>query len=321
MNRRKLLSAAASVLSAAVAPAFGQTAEIARTRRLIVPTPPGGASDTCARLLAQALSRSLGQNFVIENKPGAGGALAAQALMAAPPDGLTLMWTLSSMSGLPVLQKASPYQSVGELTPVSLVGSFAYALFVHPDLPTRTVAEFVAYARAQPDRMSYGTGSLGDLMATAKFLKVTGIRSVRVPYRGGSQLLPDLLTGRVQFNFGPLSNGLQQARDGKLRLLAVLTPQRSTLSSETPTMAESGYADITLPSWQALFLPPKTPPNVAERLSRAVVETLQDPALRAALAQQAMFVEGTTPQVLASAAGRDEMAWRQFVTEHAIAPE
>lgn len=321
MDRRRMLSAAAAAFTTAVAPAFSQTGEAGRTLRLIVPTPPGGASDACARLMAQALSRLLDQTIVIENKPGAGGALAAQALMAATPDGNTLLWTLSSMSGLPVLQKASPYQSLAELTPVSLVGSFTYALFVHPDVPARTVAEFVAYARAQPDRMSYGTGSLGDLMATAKFLKVTGIRSVRVPYRGGSQMLPDLLSGRVHFNFGPLSNGLSHVRDGKLRLLAVLLPQRSSLSAKTPTMAESGFADITLPTWQALFAPPQTPMVVTDRLSRAVVDALRDPALRAALAEQAMFVEGTTPQVLASAAARDGLAWRQFVAEHEIAPE
>lgn len=157
--------------------------------------------------------------------------------MAAAADGYTLMWTLSSMSGLAFVQKTPPYQSLAELTPVSLVGHFAYAMFVHPEVPARSVAEFVDYARAHPDKSSYATGSLGDYMAGAKFLKATGIRGVRVPYRGGSQLLPDLLSGRVQLYFGPMSNGLQHAKDGKLRMLAVLLPQRSAVAPEVPTLA------------------------------------------------------------------------------------
>lgn len=110
-------------------------------------------------------------------------------------------------------------------------------MFVHPEVPARSVAEFVDYARAHPDKSSYATGSLGDYMAGAKFLKATGIRGVRVPYRGGSQLLPDLLSGRVQLYFGPMSNGLQHAKDGKLRMLAVLLPQRSAVAPEVPTLA------------------------------------------------------------------------------------
>lgn len=321
MKRRLLLSLTLLISAWFALPVAAQAPYPNRPMRLIVPTPAGGPSDACARLLAQALSQSLGQNIVIENKPGAGGALAAQALVASPPDGYALMWTLSSMSGLALLQKSSPYQSLAELTPVSLVGHFAYAMFVHPDIPARSVTEFVEHARAHPDKISYATGSLGDYMATTKFLKATGIRSVRVPYRGGSQLMPDLVTGRVQLNFGPASSGLPQVKEGKLRMLAVLLPQRSALAPDVPTLAEAGFASVTLPTWQAIFAPANTPADIAERLSREVSRALKDPALRALLEQQALQIEGSTPQGLAAAVERDALAWRNFVTEYDIAPE
>jgi tripartite-type tricarboxylate transporter receptor subunit TctC len=322
MKRRLLLSATAAgpALILVAAGASAQATYPDKPIRLILPTPVGGASDACARLLAQALARSLNQAVVIDNKPGAGGALAAQALLAAAPDGYTLMWTLSSMSGLPAVLKTPPYQSLAELTPVSLVGHFTYAMFIHPDVPARTVGEFVEHARAHPDQISYGTGSLGDYMASVKFLKATGVRSARVPYRGGAQMLPDLLAGRVQMNFGPLSNGLAQVKEGKLRLLAVL-PQRTAAAPDVPTLAQAGVPEVALPTWQALFGPPHMAPALTERLAREVAKVLTDPALRAQLEQLSLQVEASTPQALGALADRDGRAWRSFVSEYEVAPE
>jgi tripartite-type tricarboxylate transporter receptor subunit TctC len=320
MKRRPLLNVIALSVLLLAAGASAQTSYPDKAIRLILPTPAGGASDACARLLAQALAKSLNQSVVIDNKPGASGALAAQALLAAPPDGYTLMWTLSSMSGLPAVQKAPPYQSLAELTPVSLVGHFAYAMFIHPDVPAKTVAEFIDHARAHPDQISYGTGSLGDYMASVKFFKATGTRGLRVPYRGGAQMLPDLLAGRVQMNFGPLSNGLAQVKEGKLRLLAVL-PQRSAAAPDVPTLAQAGVPQVALPTWQALFAPPHTPAALAERLAREVALALADPALRAQLEQLSLQVEASTPQALDALAERDGRAWRSFVSEYDVAQE
>lgn len=289
--------------------------------RLIVPTPAGGPSDVAARHLGQALSKSMGYTFVVENKPGASGAIAAQALMAAANDGCTLMWTLSSMSGLPSLLKTPPYQSLAELTPVALVGHLTYAMFVHPDVPAKSVTEFVDYAGAHPDKTSYATGTLGDYMASTKFLKATGARSVRVPYKGGAQLMPDLITGRVQLNLGPISTGLQHVKDGKLRMLAVLLPRRSTLVPDVPTMAEVGFPAVTLPTWQAVFAPAGTPAAVVDQLSRMIGAALAQPALRDQLEQLAIQVDASTPQRLAAMTERDTQAWRAFVSEYAIPNE
>lgn len=314
-----LLIALAACWSAA--PAAAQTPYPSRQVRLIVPTPPGGSSDAAARLLAQSLARALGQPVLVENKPGASGAVAAQALLAAAPDGHTLMWTLASMSGLPAVLKDPPYQSLAELTPVSLVGHLVYGMFVHPDIPARTVAEFIVHARSNPAQISYATGSLGDYMATTKFFKATGTGGVRVPYRGGSQLMPDLVSGRVQLNFGPVSSGLPQVQVGKLRMLAVLQNQRSPMAPDVPTLEQAGVPAVVLPTWQALFAPPGTPTAIAERLAREVALALTDPTLRAQLGQLALQIEGSTPQQLATEAAQATQAWRTFVAEYDIPRE
>lgn len=321
MNRVFPWLAAAVFHALAPSAALAQAAYPSKPVRLIVPTPAGGPSDAAARLIGQELAKSLGQPVVIDNKPGAGGALAARELMSAPADGHTLMWTLSSMSGLPLLQKASPYQSLAELTPVSLIGHFTYALFASPELPPRTAAEFVDHTRARPDALSYATGSLADYMATAKFLQATGTRAVRVPYRGGALLMPDLTAGRVHFNFGPLSSGLPLAKEGKLRVLAVLGAQRSPLAPDVPTLAEAGVATVSVPSWQALFGPPGMASAIAERLSRDVTAALASPDLRTQLERLALQLEGSTPAALAAAVVRDAQVWRSFVQEYDIPQE
>lgn len=317
----RLLTVLPLALCAAIASVSAPAQSPGKPIRLVVPTPAGGPSDTAARTVAQALAKSLGQAIVVENRPGAGGSIAAQAVLGAPPDGHTLLWGLASMAGIPLLQSSPPFQSLGEFVPVSIVGRFAFGMFVHPDVPAKSVPELVAYARANPDRLSYATGTLGEYMAAAQFLKSTGISSVRVPYKGGAQLMPDLVSGRVHLNFGPVSSGLQHAKDGKLRMLAVLLSQRSPVAPDVPTLVEAGVASVSLPSWQALFAPPKTPREVAGRLSREVARALGDPGVRARLEQQALQVEGSTPEALAAVVARDTEAWRTFVREYDIPQE
>jgi tripartite-type tricarboxylate transporter receptor subunit TctC len=318
---KSLLCALSVGLCAAIAAAPAAAQYPSKPIRLIVPTPAGGPSDTAARALGQALSRSIGQAVVIENRPGAGGAIAAQAVVSAPPDGYTLLWGIASMAAIPLLQKSSPYQSFAELTPVSIVGVFAFGMFVHPDVPGKTVADFVGYGRAHPDKLSYATGTLGEYMAAAQFFKITGISSVRVPYKGGAQLMPDLISGRVQVNFGPVSSGLQHVKEGRLRMLAILLPQRSAVAPDVPTLAEAGVASVSLPTWQAIFAPPRTPRDIADRLSREVALVLRDPAVRAQFDQQALQPEGSTPEALAAAIAGDVEAWRSFIRENNIPQE
>jgi tripartite-type tricarboxylate transporter receptor subunit TctC len=287
--------------------------------RLIVPTPAGGPSDGAARVVAQALAQSSGQNVVVENKPGAGGSIAAQAVMAAAPDGRTLLWTLASMTGIPMLQKSPPFQSLAELMPVTLIGHFSFGLFAHPELPVRSVADLVARSKAAAVDCAHGT--LGEFMAAAQFMKASGTRLVLVPYKGGAQLMPDLLAGRVQVNFGPLSSGLQHVNAGKLRLMATLGAQRSPLAPDVPTLAESGVTAGPLPTWQALFAPPGTPAGVAERLARDVAAVLRDPQVKAQLEQRALQLDASGPAALSARIGQDQQLWRDFIQSNDIRPE
>jgi tripartite-type tricarboxylate transporter receptor subunit TctC len=316
------LFAALSAVLCAVLPAAPVAAQYpAKPVRLVLSTPAGGPSDTAARALAHSLAKSLGQPVVVENKPGANGAIAIQAVMAAPPDGYTLLWGIASMATLPLVQKSAPFQSMAELTPVALVGSFAFGLFVHPSVPAQSTSEFVSYLRARPDQLNYGTGTLGEYMAGARLLKTSGTAALRVPYRGGQQLMPDLLAGRIQFNIGPLSGGLPHVRDGKLRLLAVLLPQRSALAPDTPTLDEAGITSVVLPTWQAILAPPNTPREVVERLSRDVARSLGEAGLRGQLEQQGLLVQAAGPEGLAATIARDVETWRTFVRDYNIPQE
>jgi tripartite-type tricarboxylate transporter receptor subunit TctC len=320
----KLATGVAVAVLIATAPAVSAQSAAAfpsRPIHIVVPTPAGGPSDTAARLVAQALRTAWGQPVNVENKAGAGGAIAAQAVVSAPPDGHTLLWAQASMAGLPVLQKSPPYRNMNELTPVSNVVQFEYALFVDNDLPVKSFADLVAYGRANPDKLSYATGTLGEYMVGAHVLKNTGVKALRVSYKGGAQLMPDLISGQVQVNFGPILSGLQHVKAGKLKMLATLLPQRSPLLPEVPTLVELGVPAGNLPSWNAVFAPANTPRDVVEKISVAIAQALKTPSLRATLEQQGAVPLGSTPGQLADAVEAATDAWRVFIREYSIPQE
>jgi tripartite-type tricarboxylate transporter receptor subunit TctC len=321
--RRVFLLSSTALLLATVPCAQAQTATgyPARPVTIVVPTPAGGPSDTAARLVAKSLSAAWGQPVVVENKAGAGGALAAQAVMAAPPDGHTLLWAQASMAGMPFVQKGAPYQSMSEFTPVSKILNFGYALFVTRDLPAQNFTDLVAYGRAQPDRLNFATGTLGEYMVAEHVLKAAGIKAQRVPYKGGAQLMPDLIGGQVQLNFGPILSGLQHVKAGKLKMLATALPQRSALLPDVPTLAELGIPAGTLPTWNALLAPPGTPRDVAEKLASAIAQSLRDPAVRGPLEANGADPIGSTPQQLADAVAAATSAWLAFVRDYSIPQE
>lgn len=301
-------------------PAMAQAASTFPSRpvRIVVPTPAAGPSDTTARLVAQALTTAWGQQVIVENRAGAGGALAAQAVMAAPADGHTLLWALSSMAGLPFVQASPPYRSMSELTPVTNAVQFSYGLFVSGELPIKSFAELVAYGRANPGKLNYATGTLADYMLGARVLQSAGIEAVRVPYKGAAQLMPDLISGQVQINFGPIISGLQHVKTGKLKLLATLLPQRSALLPEVPTLTELGVPASHLPAWNGVFAPANTPRDVVEKISLAIAQALKNPATRSTLEQQGAHVLGSTPAQLAEAVEAASGAWQAFARDYKL---
>lgn len=323
MDKRNVLltSLIIAVVGLAGSPAAtAQTNFATQPVKIVVATPPGGASDAAARLLAQSLAKNLGQQVLVENRPGGNGVPAVQSVLGAPADGHTLLWTMSSMTGLPVLVKSSPVKSMREFTPVVPIVNLVYGLVVNPKVPAKTVGELSAYLKANPDRLNYGTGVLSEYMVTAHYLRSAGVQAQWVPYKGGAQLMPDLISGELQFNIGPLAPALPHVRSGKLRLLATL-PERSTIVPDVPSLAEAGVATDTLPMWNGLVAPPRTPPDVVARLAEGVNRALADPAVRGALEAQGFRVTGGTPQQMADAIDAAAEVWRQFVRDYAIPQE
>ncbi|MEJ6001085.1 Bug family tripartite tricarboxylate transporter substrate binding protein [Paucibacter soli] len=288
--------------------------------KIVVATPAGGASDTAARLIAQSLAKSMGRQVLVENKPGGNGAPAVQAVLTAPADGLTLLWAQSSMTGMPLLVKASPIRSMAEFVPVVPVVNLVYGVFVNPRLPVNSLAELSAHLKTHPGQLAYGTGVLGEYMVTEHYLRAAGVKALRVPYKGGAQLMPDLIGGELQFNIGPLAPALPHVRSGKLRLLATL-PDRAEMVPGVPSMAESGITTASLPTWNGLVAPPGTSPELAAALAAEVNRALGEPALRTALEAQGFRVSGGTPQQMGAAIESASAAWRQFVRDYEIPQE
>ena len=313
--------AAALGLLAALASAPAMAAWPDKPVRLVVPFPAGGASDTAARSLAQTLGKSLGQVIVVENRPGASGAIAAQSVLRAPADGYTLLWASASMVAIPQLQKSAPFRSFGEFAPVSMVGRLTFCLFVPNSVPANSVAEFIKYAKANPGKLSYGTGSLAEYMVATEFMKAAGVDLVQVPYKGGVQAMPDLIAGRLQLNFGPYANGYPHVKDGKLRMLATLGASRSPVAPDLPTLAEAGVPNVSSPTWQAVFAPPGTPRAIVDRLAGDIAAALKDPVLREQFNRQAVQPEATTPEGLARVVRDDVETWKRFIREHKIPQE
>jgi len=304
--------------------AFGATATLAESTypvkpvRMVVPLPPGGPTDFLARTVAQNLSTALGQPVVVDNRPGADGAIAVRDVMAAPPDGHTLLFSIGSMIAIPLLSAPPAFDWLRELAPVGKVGRLTFCLAVNPEVPARTVAELVSYARANPEKLNYSTSTLGELMSAAQFMNATGIRMTRVPYKGGAQAMPDLLAGRIQVMFGPMTLAAPHAKTGALRILATFLPERSTLMPEVPTIAETGFPGVKVPTWQAIFVAAKTQTAVVSRLNRELSVALSKPELRVELERRAIFVETATPEELSRTVTEEQLAWSAVIAEYKL---
>ncbi len=210
--------------------------------RMIVPFPPGGSTDVAARLLANPLAQALGQSIIVDNRPGADGVIAADLTIHAQPDGYTLLFaTSTTMSATPTLRKNPPYDPVTQFTPISSVGRNVFFLFVHPGVPARTVKELVEFARANPGKVNYGTGSATGVIATAQFRLLTGLDINHVPYKGDAPVTNDLIGGRLQMVIMGTNPAFAQARNGKLRVLATLLRSRSSAARPRNTAARAQH--------------------------------------------------------------------------------
>ncbi len=290
--------------------------------RLIVPFPPGGAAEVGARIFAQPLGQALGQPVVIETKPGADGAIAADATMKAAPDGYTLFYaTNTAFSWVPSVRKDPPYDPVNDFTPVSLVGQFGFFLFSHPSVPATSMKELLAHIRANPGKLNYGSGNSTSIVSTAQLLQREKLEVVHVPYKGDGPLMVDLLGGRVHFAIATPGTAAPQVREGKLRALATLLPSRSALLPDAPTMAEAGLKDLSVTPWGGVFGPKGLPRDVSDRVSRELQAVLKRPEVREAFGKLAFEPRGSTPEELAAFTREQLAVWRRAIADAGIKPE
>ncbi|MES2188468.1 MAG: tripartite tricarboxylate transporter substrate binding protein [Pseudomonadota bacterium] len=270
--------------------------------RLVVPYVAGGPADLLARKIAQKLGERLHRAIVIDNKSGAGGSVGAAYVVRAEPDGTTILYNTSTMAIDPVLRRNLPYDVLRDLTPVTTAVVGPLAILVNPKVPAKNIAEFVAYAKAHPGKLNFGSAGAGSSlhMATEQFALAAGIKLVHVPYKGGSETLMATIADDIQFAMNPMPSALQYARNGKeLRALAVTTRKHSAIWPELPTVAESGVQGLEAYDssiWYQFYLPSKTPQATVEALNADIRAVLKQPDLDRWLQEQGMEALGDTPE-------------------------
>jgi tripartite-type tricarboxylate transporter receptor subunit TctC len=295
----------------------------AKPIRFIVPFPPGGSADILARAIGQKAGEGLGQSVVVENRPGAGTAIGAEALAKSAPDGYAIMiGTVSSHAINPALNPKLPFDPVKDFTPVSLVASIPFAMIVHPSVPAKTVQEFVALARAKPGTLNYSSAGSGtsNHLAGELLRSMTGIDIVHVPYKGSAPALNDLIAGQVSLMFDLVLTAAPHVKSGAVRGLAVTGAQRSSALPELPTVAESipGYE---VSAWFGIFAPAGVPQPVVQRLNAEFVKALQQPDLRQRLASQGAEPLTNTPDEFAAYLRAEIDKWAKVVKAAGMKPD
>ena len=284
--------------------------------RLIVPFPAGGAADLAARTVMQALSQGLGQPVIIDNRGGADGAIASNAVISAAPDGYTILFaTTTGLNAAPTLRKQPPYDPVTAFTPVSLVGRFGFFLFVHESVPAKNVPEFLNYVRANPGKINYGTGNGTSILATAQLALIEKLDIAHIPYKGDAPATADLIAGRVQMMIGTPGSALPQVREGRVRVLATLLANRSSLAPEAPTTVEAGLGKLTISPWAGLFGPAGLPREVVDRLAREMKVVAARKDVREALDRIAFDLQSSTPEEMAAILKEQLEVWKKTVQE------
>lgn len=270
----------------------------ARPVTLLLGFAPGGPNDLVARALAQRLSQQLNQQFVVENRPGANGNIAAAAVSRAVPDGATFLYNSSSLALSPALYRKAPIEPLRDLVPVNGTATLPLVCVVAPSFPSANFREWVAHLRANPGRFNYGSAGTGNLahIAPAMVLKAKGLDAVHTPYKGSSEALQGLLNGSTQFQFDSVNSSLPLIRSGRLKALFVASSERSPALPEVPTLVESGGQAIDAGAWQGIMAPARTPPAIVQRMASEIGKAMASPEMKAALAAQGAYSIASTPE-------------------------
>lgn len=322
MTSRTVPRLLTAVLFALVSATAGAQVFPSKPMRIVVPFPPGSATDTIARAFVNAMAPVLGQPMVVDNKAGADGAIAGADVMRAAPDGHTLLFaTNSPLAVAPAMKKVPPYDPLTDFTPIIDIGRYTFFLVVHPSVTAATLAEFIAQAKAQPNQLNYATGNTTGIAAVAQFSALAGVRMTHVPYKGEPQALTDLLAGRVQMMVVSAGTSIAHIRDGKLKALAVTLPTRSPMLPQVPTMAEAGVPQFSIISWAAVVGPARMPADLVERLNREFTAAMSKPEVTAAAERQAFQLVGSTPARLGGFMKEQLDSYRTMLKAAGIEPE
>jgi tripartite-type tricarboxylate transporter receptor subunit TctC len=324
MNRSRRqflhLAAGAAVLPTASRIASAQSFP-SRPVHIVVGFPPGGATDTTARLMGQWLSERLGQPFVIENRPGAGGNIATEAVVRSPPDGYTLLLALTNNAGNATLYDKLNFNFIRDIAPVASINRVPHVIDVNPSIPVRTVPEFIALAKANPGKLNMGSGSIGSTqhLSGELFKMMTGVDLVHVPYRGGAPAIADLLGGQVQVIFDVLSESIGYIRAGRLRPLAVTTAVRSEALPDLPTVGDfvPGYESS---GWYGVGVPRNTPVVIIDKLNKEINAGLVDPKLKGRFADLGATVFTGSPADFGKLIADETEKWGKVIRAANIKP-
>lgn len=322
MGRRLFVRKTLWVLLFAAAAVRAQAPISAGPVRILVGAPAGGTTYTMARALAQALGQQLGRTVVVENKPGVGGNLAAEAVAKAPADGNTLLMSFTSHAINASLYPSLPFDPVKDFTPLTMVSSSPSILVAHPSLPVRNVAELIALAKEKPGRLNFAIGALGSSLHLAgdSFKMKAGVFIVNIPYRGTAPAVQDVLAGQVELMFAAVGNAQAHIKAGKLRALGVTSPRRLPAFPEVPAIGEAlpGYESS---AWFGLFAPGRMNPELAKRLSDAARSAIQSPEVRRRIELEGAVPAGNSPQEFAKFVEAEIVRWRAVVQYSGAKPE
>ncbi len=312
--------------AAAIACAISQSAFAldypTKTIRLIVGVAPGGANDTVARMVAQALSERLGQPVVVENRPGAGGNIGLEAVVNAPPDGHTMLFATSANALAAAFYDKASVNFARDIAPVTSLVRGPLIMEVNPSVPAKTIPEFIAYAKANPGKINMASAGIGNTthVAGELFMMLTGTKFTHVPYRGGAPAVTDLIGGQVQLYFDGISASLDHVRSGRLRALGVTTAERADVLPDIPAIAEfvPGYE---AGGWYGIGVPRNVPAEVVEKLNREINASLADPKLKTRLAEIGYATTGSSPAEFGSMIAREIEKWVKVIKFAGIKPE
>ncbi len=291
--------------------------------RMIVPLAAGGPSDTTARIVAPKLSEAIGQNIIVDNRPGASGIIGTEIGLKSPPDGYTILLVSNTISLNPAMFRKLPYDNERDMTPVSLLAATPYTLNVHPSLPVKTIKELIALAKARPGELNHASAGAGTgpHLAMEWFAQRSGIKIQQIIYKGGGPAMIDFVAGQTQLNLTNMLTAMQHVRTGRIRALAVSSLKRSPVAPDIPTIHESGVPDFDEGGQHGIVAPAALPKDVLAKLHSAIVTAMRSPEITKRLAEDGSAVVANTPEEFRALIRRETAKWTQIVKVAGIQPQ